>query len=90
MRSIAFLIVIAQVLLLGPLYLKYGQVDPCRALARQKAMQAEAKGGIGVVVDKLLGDLEVDARRDVAEHSTLQCASEIIDNWTSGATTPDK
>jgi hypothetical protein len=86
MRSIAFLFVLAQLVALGPLYLLYGQVDPCRALAKDISQRAEKAGGIGIVVDKALGDLEVDARRDVADRSTTQCASELLGNWTGTAT----
>ena len=86
MRSIAFLFVLAQLALLGPLYFYYGQVDPCRALAADIALRAEKAGGVGVVVDQVFGDLEENARRDVADRSTIQCASELLGNWTGGKT----
>jgi hypothetical protein len=86
MRSIAFLIVLVQLVLLGPLYFLYGQVDPCRALAKEMALRAEKAGGVGVAVDQVFGDLEINARRDIAEHSTVQCASELVGNWTGRLT----
>lgn len=86
MRSIAFLFVLAQLALLGPLYLLYGQIDPCRALAAEIALRAEKAGGVGVVIDQVFGDLEINARRDIADRSTLQCASELLGNWTGTAT----
>ncbi len=86
MRSIAFLFVLAQVALLGPLYLLYGQIDPCRALAAEIASRAEKAGGVGVIVDQVFGDLEIDARRDIADRSTMQCAGELLGNWTGRAT----
>ncbi|MDZ4739005.1 MAG: hypothetical protein SGJ03_03770 [Alphaproteobacteria bacterium] len=86
MRSIAFLFVLVQGALLGPLYMLYGQIDPCRALAADIALRAEKAGGVGVVVDQVFGDLEINARRDISDRSTLRCASELIGNWTGTAT----
>ena len=86
MRSIAFLFVLVQGALLGPLYMLYGQIDPCRALAADIALRAEKAGGVGVVVDQVFGDLEINARRDISDRSTLRCANELIGNWTGTAT----
>ncbi len=86
MRSIAFLIVLAQLLLLGPLYLLYGQADPCRALATDNAQRAEKSGGLGAAVEQVFGDLEIAARKDIADHSSLQCAAELVGNWTGSVT----
>jgi hypothetical protein len=85
MRSIAFLLVLAELLLLGPLYMMYGQVDPCRALAKDLATRADKEGGLGTTVDKVFGDLEVSARKDVADKSTTQCTWELLGNWTGSA-----
>lgn len=85
MRSIAFLIVLVQLILLAPLYAWYGQVDPCRALAKDIAIRAENAGGVGTTLDKAFGDLEVSARKDVADRSTMQCAGELVSNWTGQA-----
>jgi hypothetical protein len=84
MRSIAFLIVVLQFILLGPLYVMYGQVDPCRALAKDIAMRAEKAGGLGTAIEGAFVDLEVSARRDVAEKSTMQCAAELAGNLAGG------
>jgi hypothetical protein len=82
MRSIAFLVVLLQLLLLGPLYLSYGQVDPCRALAKDIAQRAEKAGGLGTAIDQVFTDLEISARRDIADKSTMECAAELVGNWT--------
>lgn len=84
MRSIAFLIVLILLVLLGPLYAMYGQVDPCRALAKDLAMRAEKAGGLVNTVDQVFGDPEIQARRDTAEKSTWQCAAELVNNLTLG------
>jgi hypothetical protein len=84
MRSIAFLIVLVQLILLGPLYLMYGQVDPCRALAKDIAQRAEKAGGLGNAIDGVFGDLEASARRDVADKSTMECAAELAGKWVGG------
>jgi hypothetical protein len=81
MRSIAFLIVLAELALLGPLFLMYGQVDPCRALAAEIAARAEAAGGLGVTVEDAFGNLEINARKDTAEKSTGVCVGELFSNW---------
>ena len=81
MRSIAFLILLAQLAFLGPLYVIYGQVDPCRALASEIAARAEAAGGLSVTVEDVFGNLEINARKDIAEKSTGQCVGELFSNW---------
>ena len=86
MRSICLLIVLAQIVVLAPLYWNYGQIDPCRALAKEIALRADAAGGLGVTIDSAFGDLEIDARRDIADHSTGACASKLITSWSERAT----
>jgi hypothetical protein len=86
MRSIAFLIVFIQAIALAPLYLLYGQVDPCRALAKEIAVRAEAAGGLGVMVGSAFGDLEIDARRDIADHSTTACIGKLLTSWSERVT----
>lgn len=81
MRTIAFLIVLAELVLLGPLYVMYGQVDPCRALAKEIAARAEAAGGLGVTIEDTFGNLEINARKDIADRSTGACVSELFANW---------
>jgi hypothetical protein len=81
MRAIAFGIIVLQLLLLGPLFVMYGQVDPCRALAKEMALRAEAAGGLGVTVEDAFGDLEINARREVADRSTGQCYADIFSSW---------
>ena len=78
MRTIAFAIIVIELLLLGPLLAMYGQVDPCRALAKEMALRAEAAGGLGVTVDRVFGYLEINARREVADRSTGQCLADIV------------
>jgi 2-methylisocitrate lyase-like PEP mutase family enzyme len=81
MRTIAFLIVLAQLVTLGPLYFMYGQLDPCRALAAEIASRAKAAGGLGTAIENTFGDLEINARREIADRSTGQCLSNIIGSW---------
>ena len=82
MRTIAFVIVFAELVLLAPLYAAYGQVDPCRALAKEIADRAEAAGGLGLAVKRAFADLEIDARKDLADHSTPQCYGKLLASWT--------
>jgi hypothetical protein len=83
MRALASLIVLAQVLLLGPLLLLYGQVDPCRALAAETASRQGSPSMVGGIIN---GDPEVAARRDIADLSTGQCFVRIYQSWTQRIT----
>jgi hypothetical protein len=81
MRTLGFLIILAQLVFLGPLFLFYGQVDPCRALAKEMALRSEAEGGLGTAVGSLFGDPEIEARRDVAPYSTGECMGKLVTSW---------
>lgn len=78
MRTLAFMIVLAQFLILGPLFLFYGQVDPCRALAAEMASRQGSPSIVGGIIN---GDPEVAARRDIADLSTGQCYVRIYQSW---------
>ena len=82
MRTIAFVIVFAELVLLAPLYAAYGQVDPCRALAKEIADRADAAGGLGVALEGAFGNLEIDARRELSDHSSTQCYGKLVASWT--------
>jgi hypothetical protein len=86
MRTIAFVVVLVEALLFAPLFLLYGQIDPCRALAKEIALRAEAAGGLGVTIDSAFGDLEIDARRDIADQSTSQCLGRLVTSWSERVT----
>ena len=83
MRTLTFVIVLAQVLILGPLFALYGQVDPCRALA---AEMASRQGQPGIVGGLINGDPQVSARRDIADQSTGQCLGRVYQSWTQRVT----
>lgn len=93
MRALAWFLVTIQLVTLGPLLYLYGQIDPCRALAKEIAVRAQAAGGIGNTIEDALGDLEVNARRDIADQSTGECVGQLFANWTDRAAetvTPEK
>jgi hypothetical protein len=83
MRALASLIVLAQVILLGPLLLLYGQVDPCRALAAEMASRQGSPSIVGGIIN---GDPVVAARRDIADLSTGQCYARIYQSWAQRVT----
>ncbi len=85
MRALASFLVAIQLVTLGPLLYLYGQVDPCRALAKELAVRAEAAGGLLTKIDKTFGDLEIEARRDIADQSTGECVGQLFANWTDRA-----
>jgi hypothetical protein len=78
MRMLASLIVLAQLLILGPLLLLYGQVDPCRALAAEMASRQGQPSLVGGIIN---GDPEISARREIADLSTGQCYLRIYESW---------
>ena len=81
MRTLASAILVIELILFLPLLLIYGQVDPCRALAKEISWRADAAGGLGVTLTRTFGDLEIDARRDVAEYSTGECVGKLFTSW---------
>ena len=83
MRTLAFMIVLAQVLILGPLFALYGQVDPCRALAAEMANRQGPPSVVGGIIN---GDPEVASRRDTADLSTGQCFVRIYQSWSQRIT----
>ncbi len=83
MRTLAFLIVLAQALILGPLFAFYGQVDPCRALAAEMAQRQGAPSVVGGIIN---GDPEVAARKDIAALSTGECYVRIYQSWSQRIT----
>ena len=83
MRTLAFMIVLAQVLILGPLLALYGQVDPCRALAAEMASRQGPPSVVGGIIN---GDPQVAARREIADLSTGQCYVRIYQSWSQRIT----
>jgi hypothetical protein len=83
MRTLAFMIVLAQVLILGPLLALYGQVDPCRALAAEMASRQGPPSVVGGIIN---GDPQVVARREIADLSTGQCYVRIYQSWSQRIT----
>ena len=68
------LIVLA--LLFGALYWAYGQVDPCRVLAVERARRAAQ------TVGQPLGNaLEPWTRLETSQLSTGECTSDLLDSW---------
>lgn len=58
------------------LYVAYGQVDPCRALAVEEARRTEADTGI-----HLGGVVEPWMRIQTSQLSTGRCARELVRSW---------
>ena len=58
------------------LYLSYGEVDPCRVLAVEKARRTEHVLGFAIE-----GPLETWTRLETSQMSTGACSSELLDSW---------
>jgi hypothetical protein len=54
----------------GTLYLAYGQADPCRALAVEKARRS----GAGALIERI-------ARMQTSQMSSASCAGGLLDSW---------
>lgn len=63
-------------LTLGVTYAAYGEVDPCRVLAVERARRAEASSGLPVA-----GAMERWSRVETSQLSTGECTSELLDSW---------
>jgi hypothetical protein len=58
------------------LYFAYGEVDPCRVLAVEKARRAEKAIGTGIG-----GAVEVWTRLETSQMTTGECSSSLLDSW---------
>jgi hypothetical protein len=58
------------------LYFAYGEVDPCRVLAVEKARRTEHAIGFSVG-----GALETWTRLETSQMSTGACSSALLDSW---------
>ncbi len=67
---------LAIVLIFTGLYLAYGEVDPCRVFAVEKARRAQHSIGFDT------GDvLERWTRLETSQMTTGQCTSALLDSW---------
>ena len=63
------------------LYIAYGQVDPCRALAVEQSRRAVGSEASGLV--------EPFARMSTSQMSSTACARELFRSWRERATRND-
>jgi hypothetical protein len=76
MRSLIFLIIIGVALAASGLFAAYGQVDPCRALAVERARRAEHASGLPIA-----DVVEPISRLQTSQLSTSECAGDLIRSW---------
>jgi hypothetical protein len=76
MRTLIGIPVLLVVLALGALYAAYGEVDPCRVLAVERARRAEAQSGLPIA-----GAMERWSRIETSQLSTGECTSQLLDSW---------
>lgn len=76
MRNLIVFLVVIVALAFGALYAAYGEVDPCRALAVERARRAEEKTGLPV-----RGVVEPWSRMETSQLSTGECVGDLIDSW---------
>lgn len=76
MRNLIVIPLALAALALGVIYAAYGQVDPCRVLAAERARRAETNSGLPVA-----GAMERWSRIETSQLSTGECASGVLDSW---------
>jgi hypothetical protein len=76
MRILLSLPVLVALFAAGAMYESYGQVDPCRALAVERARHTEHT--IGLPVE---GAVEPWTRAETSQMSTGDCARELLHAW---------
>jgi hypothetical protein len=76
MRNLIVIPLVLIALALGVIYAAYGEVDPCRVLAVERARRAEAKSGLPVA-----GVVEHWSRIETSQLSTGECTSQLLDSW---------
>lgn len=76
MRNLIVIPLVLAALALGMIYAAYGQVDPCRVLAVERARRAEAGSGLPVA-----GAVEHWSRIETSQLSTGECTSQLLDSW---------
>jgi hypothetical protein len=67
---------VAIVLLVSGIYFAYGQIDPCRVLAVERARRAATSVGTD-----LGGGLEQWTRLETSQMSTGECVGGTLDSW---------
>jgi hypothetical protein len=76
MRNLIVIPLALIALALGVIYAAYGQVDPCRVLAVERARRAEANSGLPVAAP-----VERWSRIETSQLSTGECTSQLLDSW---------
>jgi hypothetical protein len=75
---IAVFVMVLMVGVTGAALFAYGEVDPCRMLAKEKAMIAEKEGSL----PRALGwDTEPWFRWTTSQYSTGQCLEQLVESW---------
>lgn len=75
-RALISLPLLVIILVLGGLYGAYGQADPCRALAVERARRAKSSIGL-----PLGGSIERWTRLETSQMSSTECAGDLLDSW---------
>ena len=75
-RMLLSLPVVLVLLAAGAMYESYGELDPCRALAVERARRAQHS--IGLPVE---GGIEHWTRLETSQMSTGACASDLFAAW---------
>jgi len=75
-RTLFALPVVLVLLAAGAMYGSYGQVDPCRALAVERARVAQHAIGL-----PLEGGIEHWTRLETSQMSTGECTSDLLRSW---------
>jgi hypothetical protein len=75
-RALVILPLLLIVVGIGAMYISYGQIDPCRALAVERADRAADAIGLGIG-----GAIEKWTRLETSQMTTGQCVTGLLDSW---------
>ena len=75
-RTLLGLPVVLVLLAAAAMYETYGQIDPCRALAVERARADEQSIGL-----PLAGGIEHWTRLETSQMSTGECAGDLLRSW---------
>ena len=75
-RNIVFPPLLCLLLLLGVLFISYGEVEPCRALAVERARETANRSSLPVEAV-----VEPYTRMGTGGKSTLECTGDLFRSW---------
>ncbi|NWH09239.1 MAG: hypothetical protein HXY22_11455 [Alphaproteobacteria bacterium] len=77
-RAISSLMLMFVIAPLGAIYYVYGEIEPCRVLAKEYTYRDLREGS---VLDMIGVDIEKLHRIETSQYSSSECAGKLVDAW---------